>query len=318
MIFQLLDFDTAKTTIGTYGSFKTLEKTAQMIASFLRNSFNFLTLACLASIGFVSQCQAQSQELPASGNSQVTEADAAIIFGTGAREIKFSGMLDLDTDAYTAGFFATTGGTNVVSTFPASEENGSTMSIELQNESGVVIGTFASSTLRQARFSTSQRDGVTSYEADFLFDDAMFTSTDGSTAGIVGDTLQVSVSDFDFSGTAGGSPPVGISPDELFAFISDGTFSLSNADVQLIFESGEDKFVENVKILQSDPNQDFSFSAAILLGDVNLDQTVDFSDISGFISILAADGFQEEADIDQNNLVNFDDIGPFIVILAGP
>ncbi|MDB2686203.1 zinc-dependent metalloprotease [Mariniblastus sp.] len=55
----------------------------------------------------------------------------------------------------------------------------------------------------------------------------------------------------------------------------------------------------------------------ILLGDVNLDRQVDFSDIGPFILILSNDGFQAEADTDQNEVVDFSDIAPFIVILNG-
>ncbi|MDB2687761.1 hypothetical protein N9Y42_11180 [Mariniblastus sp.] len=54
-----------------------------------------------------------------------------------------------------------------------------------------------------------------------------------------------------------------------------------------------------------------------LLGDVNLDKVVDFSDIGPFIVVLSNVEFQAEADIDGNDTVDFDDIAPFIVILAG-
>ena len=56
----------------------------------------------------------------------------------------------------------------------------------------------------------------------------------------------------------------------------------------------------------------------VLLGDVNKDDTVDFDDISPFISLLATGGFQAEADIDLSTEVDFDDIAPFITILSGP
>ena len=54
----------------------------------------------------------------------------------------------------------------------------------------------------------------------------------------------------------------------------------------------------------------------LLLGDVNLDRTVNFLDISQFISLLSVGGFQAEADVDQNGAVNFLDISPFISILS--
>ena len=53
------------------------------------------------------------------------------------------------------------------------------------------------------------------------------------------------------------------------------------------------------------------------LGDVNRDGTVNFLDISLFISLLSSGQFACEADIDQNGLVNFLDISPFITLLSG-
>ena len=53
-----------------------------------------------------------------------------------------------------------------------------------------------------------------------------------------------------------------------------------------------------------------------VLGDVNLDGDVDFFDISPFIALLTANGFQDEADLDQNGAVDFFDISPFITALS--
>lgn len=52
-----------------------------------------------------------------------------------------------------------------------------------------------------------------------------------------------------------------------------------------------------------------------LLGDVNLDEAVNFLDISPFISVLSANGFQLEADINGDGAVNFLDISEFIDLL---
>lgn len=54
-----------------------------------------------------------------------------------------------------------------------------------------------------------------------------------------------------------------------------------------------------------------------LLGDVNLDGTVNFLDISPFIAVLTSGMFQAEADCDTSGAVNFLDISPFIAILTG-
>ena len=54
-----------------------------------------------------------------------------------------------------------------------------------------------------------------------------------------------------------------------------------------------------------------------ILGDVNQDGVVDFSDIPAFISILSSGSFLAEADIDLNGTVDFLDIPAFIQILSG-
>ena len=52
-----------------------------------------------------------------------------------------------------------------------------------------------------------------------------------------------------------------------------------------------------------------------LKGDVDLSETVDFSDIPAFISVLQSGVFQAEADCDCSGTVDFDDIPAFITIL---
>jgi hypothetical protein len=66
----------------------------------------------------------------------------------------------------------------------------------------------------------------------------------------------------------------------------------------------------------------FAFSgtideSAFLLGDVDLNGTVDFLDIAPFIAILSSGSFQAEADCDLSGVVDFLDIAPFISILMG-
>ena len=55
---------------------------------------------------------------------------------------------------------------------------------------------------------------------------------------------------------------------------------------------------------------------SFLLGDVNRDGLVDFSDISPFIVLLSSGNFQLEADITKNSIVDFFDISPFINLLS--
>ena len=54
-----------------------------------------------------------------------------------------------------------------------------------------------------------------------------------------------------------------------------------------------------------------------LVGDVNMDDVVDFLDIAPFISALSSGPFQCEADINEDGSVSFLDISPFIQILSG-
>ena len=61
----------------------------------------------------------------------------------------------------------------------------------------------------------------------------------------------------------------------------------------------------------------FVLESAVLLGDVNQDLMVDFSDIAPFIAVLSGNGFQAEADIDESGMVDFLDIAPFINLLTG-
>lgn len=60
-----------------------------------------------------------------------------------------------------------------------------------------------------------------------------------------------------------------------------------------------------------------TLTAPFLLGDVNQDDVVDFSDIAPFIEVLSNQTFQAEADTDGNEVVDFFDIPPFINILIG-
>ena len=54
----------------------------------------------------------------------------------------------------------------------------------------------------------------------------------------------------------------------------------------------------------------------VLLGDCNLDGTVNFSDIPAMIEILTSGGFIEQADCNEDGVVNFSDITSFIGILT--
>jgi len=54
----------------------------------------------------------------------------------------------------------------------------------------------------------------------------------------------------------------------------------------------------------------------VILGDVNMDGDVNFSDIERFIELLSSGEFQLEADINLDGEVNFEDVAPFVEILV--
>ena len=52
-----------------------------------------------------------------------------------------------------------------------------------------------------------------------------------------------------------------------------------------------------------------------IVGDVNLDGSVDLLDVVPFVQILSSGGFQFEADIDGNGVVDLLDVNPFVQLL---
>ena len=63
-------------------------------------------------------------------------------------------------------------------------------------------------------------------------------------------------------------------------------------------------------------NMSIAVTLVPILGDVNQDGVVDFSDIPAFIAVLQAGTFLEEADTNSDGEVNFADIPVFIAILS--
>jgi len=57
-------------------------------------------------------------------------------------------------------------------------------------------------------------------------------------------------------------------------------------------------------------------TSSFLLGDVSQDGSVNFSDISPFISLLTTGDYLAEGDINGDGLVDFSDISPFIALLT--
>jgi len=80
--------------------------------------------------------------------------------------------------------------------------------------------------------------------------------------------------------------------------------------------AGNSFFIDDIYINPSASDLTLPFTP-LILGDVNLDGVVDFSDIPPFIAVLKAGSFQAEADCNKSGAVDFSDIPPFIDILSG-
>lgn len=116
------------------------------------------------------------------------------------------------------------------------------------------------------------------------------------------------------------------SDDGTYGWVTGEEFTVSAADVGLPLQlrigrrEGGNR-IDAIALHEADDLSDAQLDALFtgppfLLGDVNLDGNVDFLDISPFISILSASGFQDEADLDRNGVVDFLDISPFIGLLS--
>ena len=107
-----------------------------------------------------------------------------------------------------------------------------------------------------------------------------------------------------------------------------------NEDVTIAFDTRQDNNLPGALLSTNTANSfasatngqstsrdmNFFFTAAptvVMKGDVDLNGTVNFLDISPFIAVLSNSGtFQAEADCDCNGVVNFFDISPFIFLLS--
>ena len=124
------------------------------------------------------------------------------------------------------------------------------------------------------------------------------------------------------TGNAGSSSP------DFYLYI-DGVLqhsvSLSGADQTMVFTGSlesSDRFLTLVTSSNGQINGQWSnwinpTITTCLLGDVDLNGSVDFLDIAPFIALLSSGEFQFEADCDQNGTVDFLDIAPFIAFISG-
>ena len=91
---------------------------------------------------------------------------------------------------------------------------------------------------------------------------------------------------------------------------TDDVVDVTSEPIWLIFNNGMDDVAFEEEAVEA-------FVGALLLGDIDLNGMVNFSDITPLISLLSSGEFQAEADFDQNGFVNFLDVSPFIFTLSG-
>lgn len=156
---------------------------------------------------------------------------------------------------------------------------------------------------------------ISSWEVGSLFDGTDFTAT--VSAGGVGQSAIL----INFNRAAGNSSNlladgvlVQITVDSSLANPTDSFVLNTNIlGATAAFDDGaalEVSTVSGTLEIQADPD-------LVILGDVDQNGTVDFLDISPFITLLSTGGFLEEADINRDGTVDFLDISPFILILSG-
>ena len=110
----------------------------------------------------------------------------------------------------------------------------------------------------------------------------------------------------------------GVSEDLVLDNLPTGGFSLADDGTLALlvsFNDLNDNRVGNA-LVTLDISEFIETEPTVLLGDVNLDEVVNFLDIAPFISALSMSSNQPEADINGSGMVNFLDISPFIGILT--
>ena len=81
--------------------------------------------------------------------------------------------------------------------------------------------------------------------------------------------------------------------------------------------AGSELYYDDIYLNKSAEDLTDPTAPAFLCGDVDLSGMVTFLDIQPFIAVLSSNGFQGEADCNQDGAVTFLDIAPFIDALAG-
>ena len=155
----------------------------------------------------------------------------------------------------------------------------------------------------------------------FIFNGFSTVGTQNTTGGVLqaGDVFDGSGDALPPNGIGFEAPATGV---RYFGFIAGagniGWFSVDIGD-DLGMEGNTVTFIDG-QVLQNTPADGTIIvgrpADEILLGDVNGSGTVDFADLSPFLSLLASGEFQAEADVNESGAVDFADLSPFLSLLA--
>lgn len=135
---------------------------------------------------------------------------------------------------------------------------------------------------------------------------------DGILVGTVSDFVETNVD-------ADGNP---IAPDNVWASARNEFLTFGGRDSEGEFIDAGALCMDDVRIYNRPLDAEAAailatpVNTGIILGDVNMDGIVNFSDIAPFIGVLAGGGDQAEADVNEDGMVNFSDIAVFIGLLA--
>ena len=106
------------------------------------------------------------------------------------------------------------------------------------------------------------------------------------------------------------TPAMGAGAGMLDTFSVDLAGSGNTIEIRMSAEFSFEAFAfDNIQICTED--------GEVLLGDVNLDGSVDLQDVAPFVNLITSGTFQAEADINQDGVVNLQDVAPFVTLLTG-
>lgn len=106
------------------------------------------------------------------------------------------------------------------------------------------------------------------------------------------------------------TPAMGAGAGMLDTFSVDLAGSGNTIEIRMSAEFSFEAFAfDNIQICTED--------GKVLLGDVNLDGSVDLQDVAPFVNLITSGMFQAEGDINMDGVVNLQDVAPFVMLLTG-